>query len=388
MMVWSRASTRLILAPKLQLMDMDAVVSLSHTILQTLACTGDGGFNIPLSNGEILSGRVHRSWGCKCALLGRTLDLTAAYKQLAVSRDQGFVPVLTAYDPNRKVPAFFVINALPFGATSSVYGFNRVAKSLWRIMVSLGAVWTTQYFDDFPNVEMSDLASNPRSFMEFILHALGWKYAMEGKKAEAHNSSFKVLGVELDLSRSQHGSIKVSNKKERVDDIVSSLERILDRGTLSGAEASSLHGQLNSAQGQYFGCSLKPTMVFLQKILRGWWSDDYQEELALVAVYTVAALRSCPPRIVSLTDVKTPVMLFSDGAYEPDGDSHLGSAGLVLIDRVSGIQKVCQVSVPISLCEHWRRFGAKQIILYLELWPILVFLAMCSGDQVNFPRVV
>ena len=192
-------------------MDIDAVVSLSHTILQTLACTGDGGFNIPLSNDEILSGGVHRSWGCKCALLGRTLDLTAAYKQLAVSPGQGFVRVLTPYDPN--IPAFFVINALPCGATSSAYGFNRVAKSLWRIMVSLGAVWTTQYFDDFPNVEISDLASNSRSFMEFILHALGWKYAMEGKKAEAHNSSFNVLGVELDLSRSQHGSIKVSNQK-------------------------------------------------------------------------------------------------------------------------------------------------------------------------------
>ena len=194
MMVWSLAlNSAYSCFNKLQQMDMDAVVSLSHTILQTLFCTGDGGFNIPLSNGEILSGRVHRSWGCKCALVGRTLDLTAAYKQLAVSPDQGFVRVLTAYDP-------FVINALPFGATSSVYGFNRVAKSLWRIMASLGAVWTTQYFDDFPNVEMSDLASNSRSFMKFILHALGWKYAMdmEGKKAEHHSSSFKVLGVELD----------------------------------------------------------------------------------------------------------------------------------------------------------------------------------------------
>ena len=172
----------------------------------------------------------------------------------------------------------------------------------------------------------------------------------------------------------------MSNKRERVDDLVSSLRKILDRGTLSGAEASSLHGQLNFVQGQYFGCSSKPTMVFLQKILRGGWSDDYQEELALVAVYTVAALRSCPPRIVSLTDVKTPVMVFTNGACEPDGDSHLGLAGLVLIDRVSSVRKVFQVSVPISLCDHWRRFGAKQIILYLELWPILVFLAMCSGE--------
>ena len=45
--------------------------------------------------------------------------LTAAHKQLAVSPDQGFVRVLAAYDPCKKVPAFFLINALPFGATSS-----------------------------------------------------------------------------------------------------------------------------------------------------------------------------------------------------------------------------------------------------------------------------
>ena len=171
---------------------MDSVVLLSHTILQTLACSGEGGFSIPLSTGEILEGSVHRSWGRNCALVGRTLDLTAAYKQLAVSPDQAFVRVLTSYDPSRKVPAFFLINALPFGATSSVYGFNRrAAKSLWHIMVSLGAVWTTQYFDDDPNVELRDLAGNSRSFMEFILHALGWKYAMDGKKAEPHCSAFK-----------------------------------------------------------------------------------------------------------------------------------------------------------------------------------------------------
>ena len=172
-----------------------------------------------------------------------------------------------------------------------------------------------------------------------------------------------MLGVELDLSKSQRGSITVSNKRERVDDLVKTLGQILDKGTLSGAEAPTLHGQLNFAQGQYFGCSLKPTMVFLQEILRGGWSDEYQSELAAVAVYTVAALRACPPRVISLTDIRTPVMVFTDGAYEPDGESHLGSAGLVLIDRVLGIRKVCQVSVPLA-----------------EMWPILVFLFRCAGE--------
>ena len=61
----------------------------------------------------------------------------------------------------------------PFGATSSVYSFNRMAKSLWHIMVSLGGVWAAQYFDDYSNVELSLIADNSRPFMEFILKLLG-----------------------------------------------------------------------------------------------------------------------------------------------------------------------------------------------------------------------
>ena len=368
---------------RLELMDMDSVVALTHSILRAFLGSGDGRFQLRLGGGEILEGVAHESWGKTCSLVGHTLDLKAAYKQLAVSPEHGFVRVLTAYDPIKCVPAFFIINALPFGATSAVYGFNRVAKSLWHIMVSLGGVWATQYFDDYPNVETKELASSSRSFMEFILHALGWKYAMDGKKAEPHALSFEVLGVKLVLSDSSWGQISVSNKRERIDDLVQRLGHILDRGTLSGAEAAALHGQLNFAQGQYYGCSLKPTMVCLQKILRSGWLDQYQEELALAAVYTVAALLSCPARVVSLTDTIAPVMVFTDGAYEPDGPSFIGSAGTVIIDEVLGIRKVFQVEVPESSCEHWKRFGAKQIIMYLELWPILVFLAGCSKDFVK-----
>ena len=372
---------------RLELMDMDSVVSLTHSILKAFKGSGDRTFKLKLGSGETPEGSVHKSWGKTCSLVGRTLDLKAAYKQLAVSPDQGFARVLTAYDPIRRVPAFYIINALPFGATSAVYGFNRVAKSLWHIMVSLGGVWATQYFDDFPNVETTELATSSRSFMEFLLHALGWKYAMEGKKAEPYATSFKVLGVELFLDRTGDGQITVSNKRERIDDLVRKLGDILDRGTLSGAEAAALHGQLNFEQGQYYGCSLKPAMVFLQKILKGGWLDQYQEELATAAVYTVAALRSCPPRVVSLTDVVTPVMVFTDGAYEPEGESFLGSAGAVIIDPITGLRRVFQVEVPEILCNHWRRFGSKQLIMYLELWPILVFLAAYSTSFIN-PRMI
>ena len=131
-----------------------------------------------------------------------------------------------AYDQVKSKPVFFIFNALPFGATGSVYSFNRVAKSLWHAMVSLGGVWTTQYYDDFPNIELRSLADNSRAFMEFILDALGWRFASEGKKAEPPLPCFRVLGVLMDMSHSSTGKLVVSNKPERVEDLVHVGQRV------------------------------------------------------------------------------------------------------------------------------------------------------------------
>ena len=138
--------------------------------------------------------------------------------------------------------------------------------------------------------------------MEFILDALGWRFASEGKKAEPPLPCFKVLGVVMDMSHSSTGKLVVSNKPERIDDLVRTMGNILDKGYLPGSAAASLHGQLNFAQGQYYGCTLKPGMVFLQKVLRNGWHSDYQQELATVVCYIVAALRTSPPRQVCSTD--------------------------------------------------------------------------------------
>ena len=66
---------------KLTLMDMDAVVALANVVLQAFASRGV--FEIVLSAGERFTGTIHAGWNNDSTLLGRKLDLTAAYKQLA-----------------------------------------------------------------------------------------------------------------------------------------------------------------------------------------------------------------------------------------------------------------------------------------------------------------
>ena len=72
---------------KLTLTDMDAVVALANMVLQAVASKGV--FRVSLSTGELLTGKVHAGWNSDSTLLGRTLDLSAAYKQLAASPSQG-----------------------------------------------------------------------------------------------------------------------------------------------------------------------------------------------------------------------------------------------------------------------------------------------------------
>ena len=267
-----------------------------------------------------------------------------------------------------------MMNSLAFGATSSVYAFNRVAKSLWFLMVPLGSVWMTQYFDDFPHVEMASLASSSRGFMEFLLNAVGWRFCWHGQEGTAVFSNFQGawLGVEVDLSQVSAGKLVIKNKPDRVEQIKQFLCDIMDRGKITSAEAATLHGQLNFAQGQYYGCVLKPGMAFLQQILRDGWQQELKTSLGLVMAFLAASLMSSPPRVISVSDEITPVLLFTDGAYEPEGDDMQGSAGLVIIDVVNNFKVVQPVVVPVDLHQHWKREGSKQLIALMELWPVVV----------------
>ena len=104
---------------KLTLMDMDAVVSMANTVLH--AFSSKGGFSIMLSTGESIEGKVHPTWHNDSTLLGRTLDLKSAYKRLAVSSEQGFVRVMTAYDPVRGSLRQWTIVQLNIGHVSVKY---------------------------------------------------------------------------------------------------------------------------------------------------------------------------------------------------------------------------------------------------------------------------
>eukprot|EP00434_Breviolum_minutum_P046212 symbB.v1.2.041655.t1/scaffold8457.1/size11431/1 len=97
---------------------------------------------------------------------------------------------------------------------------------------------------------------------------------------------------------------------------------------------------------------------------------------------TILIFRGC---VVSVEN-QTPVIIFSDGAWEPDAEFPAG-AGLVLIDPVTGRRLVSEVEVPSQLIKHWKHCGKKQLITELELLPIAVGLSGYA-DYVKGRRVL
>jgi len=64
---------------------------------------------------------------------GRCVDLSKAYKQIPVSPESRYFAELMVHRYGTGSLVYFVGDSLPFGASSSVFGFNRVSRSLWHI---------------------------------------------------------------------------------------------------------------------------------------------------------------------------------------------------------------------------------------------------------------
>ncbi|CAK9015463.1 Uncharacterized protein (Fragment) [Durusdinium trenchii] len=297
---------------KLQLLDIDSLVSLLLCI-QKLRLKASSG--LCLSDGSTIQCHPSPAWEGNLELLGKTLDLKSAYKQLGPNMEDLWTRIIVVYDPHSQEPAYFVSSVLMFGSAASVYAFNRVSKSVWHITTSLLNLWQTVYYDDFPCIEPRATADCAHECVTQILDLLGWQYAKEGVKAQRFASCFNVLGVCVDLTQFDSGHILLRNKEAQVASLVGLVDQLLTDEKVPPGVAASLQGQLNFAQGQYMGSVLKPAMQFLGKIAAHGWHVSYKQELAVVH----------------------------------------------------------EVVVPENLLRHWKSLGNKeQLIAELELFPIVV----------------
>ena len=288
------------------------------------------------------------------ALLGKTLDLSKAYRQVAIHPDSRKHAVL-GFPDLKGSWRYYLARSLPFGASASVFGFNKIALAILHILVVKFLALATDFYDDYTLFEFQPGASLLDKISMRLLAILGWTFAKEGKQFVPFGASVISLGVSLDLTRIWEGQIQVANKPGRLGKIAELLKPIIAGEPVTKSQLASLHGLINFAGGYVLGFELKPTARMLSRALSGPFQGNTPalREACSLALDVIALSK---PRICQAT-VLPPIVLYSDGAFEKG----VGAWGSVVVDWVSGQRWIFSGTVPEDLIQLWREGAGEQV---------------------------
>ncbi|CAE7282163.1 unnamed protein product [Symbiodinium sp. CCMP2592] len=250
------------------------------------------------------------------SISGKTLDLTAAYKQYATHPFDRDLLRIGVKDTSSGHVRTFKVNSLPFGATGSVSSFLRCAAAIWFLgSHALGIPWTN-YFDDFPIFSKDsdcDLVEEVATSFLDLLHVY---FARAGKKATVFAKAFKALGLIIDLSHFGEGYVTIGHTQERGDELRATITRILESNRLSHAEAESLRGRLHWYTSFLFGRRSSQALNVLsdwvnRSASKGMLPTELRESLMFLRD---VALHSAPLKISR--SLQRTFLIFTDGSLE------------------------------------------------------------------------
>ena len=341
------------------LQDTDFVVGFLKFLMQVM--TNECEVNVTLSDGRMLRGSWHSSFADKPALLGRCVDLSKAYKQVAINGASLMHGVL-GYKVADAEWRLFMTHSLPFGASASVFAFNKISRALWHILTHKFGILASVFYDDYPCFEFLPLASHTTKFLDGFFDVLGWKHAVTGKKAAAFDLQMQALGVQYDLEGIWQGQLVVQNKPGRLERILQLTKEFNDNKKGEGQIAATIGGLLNFSGGFVLGHSLKPATQLSYR----WMSPSrppgsLKAELCdLIRVL----IHDVKPKKVTVNDIETPVLIYTDGAFE----NEVGTWGALVIDPYTKACDVFAGSVPSHLTRFWIENVGQQIICEVEMY--------------------
>ena len=237
---------------KLDLGGVDQIASVTKAIVYSIG--DDRTVKFVLSDGSTLEGMLHPSLSIDLArtLVGRTLDMSSAYRQLIISVASEWFSVVATYNPNTGATELDLQNSLPFGATAAVYGFNRFSRAIWFVGVKLLSLIWFNFYDDFPHVDWAVMGTSSLDTSERFFELLGWDVSKKPTKRKPFCFLWDALGVTFDFVDTPKGLIKISNKTSRVAGIADTIDVISKARNLSPREAESILGKVGFAESQTF----------------------------------------------------------------------------------------------------------------------------------------
>ena len=252
-------------------------------------------------------------------------DMDAAYRQIGV-RDlrESWTILMTPSGPS-----LWRHSAMMFGATASVWAFNRFADAVMYLARRLLVIANLHFVDDFGSGEPARWAeSGCRSFCQ-MFGLLG--LSMKPSKELLPDAQHVVLGVQLDL---QPCGITLSPSPRRKEKMIHEIDRVLCANSLFPDHAQRIAGKLafltTTLFGAVGGAALQP-LYARGHGLGGGDNERLTEALRAALVCLRHVLRSHRPRFVPwAASLQGPVAVMYTDAFFQMGEKKfkVGSLGI------------------------------------------------------------
>lgn len=317
---------------------------------------------------------------------GKTVDLSAAYRQLAIHEGSLSHAYIACYNPFSQRAEVYQLLALPFGATASVFSFLRIVHSLWWLGCTALHICWASFFDDFITLGRANEGVVLDGVIKQFFKLLGWEVS-GGDKDKPFCTYFKALGVQISFAMWDKQVALLSNTEQRVAELIQTIGDVLSEGRMSKPLAMSLRGRMQFANCQVWGRASK---LCLNAVTAHVHNQDSPELTAITrqALRTFAeCLQGSRPRQIG-SQWNRPWYIFTDASFQPSEPSWPAGLGGLLYNSEG---EACSAFSLVLSELHLEQLGyppKRTVIFECEFLAIILAITLWSSQLSHAPCVI
>ena len=252
-----------------------------------------------------------------------TDDMADAYRHVPCATPQYTVFSLWSSELGRAV--FFTLPGFNFGLASAVPQFNRLPELFTAVARTLLHVVCCHYFDDFNVTEPVWAATSGQRVLGELLRVIGFPFS--AAKHISVGPEVVFLGVVSSFEKFEElGLVAMSVKPARIEKLVQGFDEVLERGTLSCAQAARMAGKLGFTMCWAFGRFGRAPMQPLHARASdtdGSWGDPLSPALRASLNFFRSLLPCLEPYVFEAEpSQEPPTLVWTDGRYDMDQDEY------------------------------------------------------------------
>lgn len=218
-------------------------------------------------------------------------------------------------------------HCLAFGASGSVWSFNRAADAMTFAARRLWLAPITHYVDDFSCTEATETNQSSYAAFETTFQHLGLR--MKAKKAQPPDTTQKVLGVML---QHQDNAIEIATCPKRAGRMTTMLQEILANNYLDPDTAHRVAGKLLFLQLAIYGQVGKATLapIYARAANTNPEPHNLLTHALRAAIKTVLALiQNNQPRLVPFNSTAPVTVIYTDAFFQQGDKTYkIGSSAM------------------------------------------------------------